>query len=95
MSRPLMPCLETVCMDSFANVSLHQIVLFSHFKGTAVKENLCFIGTKFSSFRYIRKVTAWVRVIDASRTMFTNRSSLDLPKASEWLANSVRGCRLK
>jgi len=27
--------------------------------------------------------------------MFTSQSSLDLPKASEWLANSVRGCRLK
>ena len=33
-SGPLMPCLEIVCMDSFANVSLHQILVFSHFKGT-------------------------------------------------------------
>jgi len=41
-----------------------------------------FYWDQISSFRYIRKVTAWVRVIDVSRTMFTSQSSLDLPKAS-------------
>jgi len=50
---------------------------------------------QISSFRYNRKITAWVRFMDVPRTMFTSQSSLDLPKASDWLANSVRGCRLK
>jgi len=39
---PLMPCLETICMDSFADVSLHQIILFDHFKGLMLFANLHF-----------------------------------------------------
>jgi len=53
-----------------------------------------FYWNQISSFRYNRKITAWVRFMDVPRTMFTSQSSRDLPKASEWLANSVRGCRL-
>jgi len=33
MPRLAMPCLETICMNSFAHVSLHQILLFDHFLG--------------------------------------------------------------
>jgi len=33
MSRPLVPCLETICMTSFADVNLHQFLLFAHFTG--------------------------------------------------------------
>ena len=53
------------------------------------------IETKRTPFRYNRKITAWVPFMDVPRTIFTSQSSLDLPKASGWLANSVRGCRLK
>jgi len=54
-----------------------------------------FYWNQISSFRYNRKITAWVRFIVVPRTMFTSQSLLYLPKASGWLANSIGGCRLK
>jgi len=54
-----------------------------------VKENLCFIGTKFphlgTTVNLLYGFDSWL----VPRTMFTSRCLFDLTKASIMLANSV------
>jgi len=41
MLELLIPCLETICMDSFTDVNL-QLFLSDHFKGLILLQNLIF-----------------------------------------------------
>jgi len=42
VSVPLMPCLETICMTSFADANLHQTFLSDQFKDLMLFTNLHF-----------------------------------------------------